>query len=170
MTKTNLRQITKQGRATTLAVIIILQALCALFFAADVVLDLAEGGHLDDVHLLIEGIASFALVGGVVLLMMELRDLLHRLEAMEVGVRAARGEMANLMDTFFNEWKLTPSEREIALYVLKGLDNETIAGFRQTAPGTVRAQCTRIYAKAGVDSRSQLLSVFVEELFANDPV
>jgi len=30
----------------------------------------------------------------------------------------------------------------------------------------VRAQCAKIYAKAGVDGRSQLLSVFLEELFA----
>lgn len=35
---------------------------------------------------------------------------------------------------------------------------------RGTAPGTVRAQCTAVYGKAGVDGRAQLFSVFMEEL------
>ena len=39
---------------------------------------------------------------------------------------------------------------------------------RGTAPGTVRAQCTSIYAKAGVDGRAQLFSVFMEELLAGE--
>lgn len=148
-----------------LAVIIILQALCAMFFLADVIIDLSEGGHLDDIHLVFEGVAALALICGVVYLMYELRDLLSRMEAMDVGIRAARGEMTTLIDVFFDQWQLTPSEREIAQFILKGISNEAIAQMRGTAPSTVRAQCTRIYQKAEVDGRAQLLSVFMEELF-----
>jgi DNA-binding CsgD family transcriptional regulator len=68
------------------------------------------------------------------------------------------------IENFFERWTLTPSEREVALLVLKGFDNETIADLRDTAQGTVRAQDTKIYAKARVDGRAQLLSIFVEEL------
>jgi DNA-binding CsgD family transcriptional regulator len=39
---------------------------------------------------------------------------------------------------------------------------------RGTAQGTVRAQCTTLYAKAGVEGRAQLLSIFMEELLAQD--
>lgn len=163
--------IKRERRAMVLAIIIVLQALCAMFFFGDVIADLNEGGHLDDVHLTFEAIAALALIGGVIYLMYELRDLLNRMEAMDVGLRAARGEMKNLIDVFFDQWQLTSSEREVALFVLKGIDNETIAKMRGTASSTVRAQCTKIYQKADVDGRAQLLSVFMEELFhAGDKV
>lgn len=151
-------------RASTLALLILLQALCAMFFIGDVIMDLVEGGHLDDVHLIFEGIAAFALTAGVLYLMRELRDLLDRMAGMEFGIRVARGEMVKLIDSFFNQWKLTASEKEVARLILKGIDNDTIAKMRGTAPGTVRAQSTSIYAKADVDSRSQFLSIFMEEL------
>ena len=76
--------------------------------------------------------------------------------------------MTNLINAFFDEWHLTQSEREIALLILKGIDNDSIAKMRGTAKGTVRAQCTKIYAKANVDSRTQLLSIFMEELISID--
>ncbi len=157
-------EIKRERRAMALSIIILLQALCAMFFIGDVIYDLSQGDHLDDLHLILEAIAALALIAGVIYLMHELRDLLNRMAAMEFGIRAARGEMANLIDTFFNQWQLTQSEREIALLILKGIDNDSIAKMRGTAQGTVRAQCTQIYAKAEVDGRAQLLSIFMEEL------
>ncbi len=154
----------RERRAMTLAAIILLQALCAMFFIGDVIVDLRDGDHLDDIHLILEAVAALALSAGVIYLMRELRDLLARMAAMELGIRAARGEMANLINGFFDQWRLSPSEREIALLILKGIDNDSIAKMRGTAQGTVRAQCTAIYAKAQVDGRAQLLSIFMEEL------
>lgn len=172
MTRPDVRQTDKntntKRRATLLAVIIVLQALCALFFAGDVIFDLREGGHLDDIHLIAEAVAAVVLSAGTVVLMLELRRLLSRMREMNVGLKAARGEMASLVEQTFSEWQLTPSEREIALFILKGLDNESIARLRNTAQGTVRAQSAGIYAKAQVDGRAQFLSVFMEELFAFD--
>ncbi len=153
-----------ERRAMVLAALILVQALCAMFFIGDLIFDLSQGDHLDDLHMILEAVAAVALTAGVIYLMRELRDLTNRMAAMELGIRAARGEMANLIDAFFDQWRLTPSEREIALMVLKGIDNESIAQMRGTASSTVRAQCTRIYAKAGVDGRAQLLSIFMEEL------
>lgn len=159
--------LTQERRAATLAVIILFQALCALFFIGDVIVDLQGGDGLIELHLAIEASVALALVAGVVFLMLELRLVMQRVAAMETGLRAARGEMAELVDSFFDQWSLTPSERDVALMILKGIENEAIADMRGTAPGTVRAQSAKIYAKAGVDGRSQLLSVFLEELFAN---
>jgi DNA-binding NarL/FixJ family response regulator len=78
----------------------------------------------------------------------------------------ASGAFAEVLDVFFSQWALTPAERDVALMVLKGLENEQIAAARGSAVGTIRAQTTRIYAKAGVNSRAQLMSVFIEELLA----
>lgn len=157
---------TPRRRIAALSLLIVVQALCAVFFMADVVGDFlsAEDGGL---HLDLEAMAALALCAGVALLLVELRDMLRRMDSMDRGLRAARGDMADLIERFFARWSLTPSEREVAMLVLKGFDNEAIAGMRGVAGGTVRAQTARIYAKAGVDGRAQLFSVFMEELLTD---
>ena len=159
---------TKQRRATTLAGIIILQALCALFFIGDVITDLRHGAHLDDLHLGLEAIAAIALVAGVAFLLVELRRLLARMDDMDTGLMVARGQMAEVMSRFFADWHLTEAERDVAIMILKGLDNEAIAQVRNTAPGTVRAQATGIYAKSDTHGRAQFVSLFMEELMSGD--
>ena len=159
--------VTTERRAATLAALIVLQALCAIFFIGDVVIDFASGGDRGDVHIVIEAMAAVALTAGVLYLMFELRRLLQRMERMEIGLRAARGEMVTIIEGFFEDWALSAAERDVALLLLKGFDNETIASVRGTAKGTVRAQSTSIYAKAGVDGRAQLFSLFLEELLAD---
>ena len=54
----------------------------------------------------------------------------------------------------------------MALFALKGCDIAEIAALRGSAAGTVRAQLTRVYAKASVDSQSGLIALFLEELIA----
>lgn len=155
-------------RAVTLAVIILLQALSAAFFFSDVVSDFKEETYLSEAHFYMEAVASVVLIAGVVFLMIELRAVMSRMEELDRGLRGARGEMAQIIDAFFEEWNLTPSEKDVGLLILKGFDNEAIAEFRGTATGTIRAQSTRIYSKAGVESRAQLFSVFLEELLAGE--
>ncbi|SFI43452.1 helix-turn-helix transcriptional regulator [Jannaschia pohangensis] len=158
----------KTRRATTLAAIILLQALCALFFIGDVVTDLLEGAAFVDLHFGVETLAAIALLIGVAFMMLELRLLLSRMDQMDTGLMIARGRMAEVMQGFFDDWHLTEAERDVAIMVLKGLDNTPIAEVRQTAAGTVRAQTTSIYAKSGTSGRPQFVSLFVEELMSGD--
>lgn len=155
-------------QAATLAALIVAQGLCAAFFIGDVIADIGVDVEESRFHLPLEAFVATVMIFGVIYFMIELRRLLARIAAMDTGLRAARGEMSDVIDGFFTDWALTPAERDVALMVLKGIDNDTIAGLRGTAPGTVRAQCTKIYGKAGVDGRAQLLSVFMEELLADD--
>ena len=64
----------------------------------------------------------------------------------------------------FIQWQLTRAEADVALFALKGCDVHQIAAMRSVAEGTVRAQLTRIYAKAGVHSLSALIASFLDEL------
>lgn len=157
---------TKERRATALAGLILLQALCALFFIGDVIEDFHAGGQFNDPHLLLESVAAVALIGGVILLMIELRGLLSRMYDMQTGLEIAHGQLAEIVAGFFDDWNLTNAERNVAIMILKGLDNNAIAQVRNTAPGTVRAQTTSIYAKSASDGRAQFISLFVEELLA----
>lgn len=158
----------KERRATVLAGIIILQSLCALFFIGDVIVDLSGGGHLKDLHLGLELLAAVALVGGVIFMMVELRHLLARMDVMDAGLMVARGQVAQVMEEFFEDWNLTPAERDVAIMILKGLENEAIAQVRNTALGTVRAQTASVYSKSGTHGRAQFVSLFMEELMAGD--
>ena len=65
---------------------------------------------------------------------------------------------------------LTPSERDVALFAIKGMSTAEIASLRSTSEGTVKAQTNAIYRKAGVSGRSQLLSLFIEDLMRDDGV
>lgn len=156
-----------ERRAATLAALIIILTLCAIFFVIDAFDDIAEDGT--GWHLTLEMLATATLLVSVLLMMIELRDLLRRMQSLDRGIRAARGDMAGLIDSFFTRWGLTPAERDVALLILKGFDNEAIAGMRGVAVGTIRAQTARIYDKSGVDGRAQLFSVFMEELLAEEP-
>jgi len=153
-------------RATALAVLIVANVMCTVFFAMDVITDFESFGSQEAFHLIVEAVAAVVLFVGTSFMLLELRRILQRNASMEIGLRAARGEMQAVIDKFFAEWRLSDAERDVALLLLKGLDNETIASIRGTATGTVRAQCASIYAKAGVDGRSQLMSVFMEELLS----
>ena len=157
---------TRERRATVLAGLILLQALCAVFFIGDVIEDFREDWHLDNPHLLLESVAAVALIAGVIFLMIELRGLLSRMSEMQTGLEIANGHLAEVIQGFFEDWNLTNAERDVAIMILKGLDNEAIAQVRNTASGTVRAQATKIYAKSATDGRAQFISVFVEELLA----
>ena len=159
---------TKERRATVLAGLILLQGLSALFFVGDVFFDFRDDGHLDDPHLLLEMIAAVALIGGVIFLMIELRRLLSRMSDMQTGLDIAHGHMATIVEEFFDDWNLTRAEKDVAIMILKGLDNDAIARARNTASGTVRAQTTSIYAKSQSDGRAQFISLFVEELIVGN--
>ena len=76
----------------------------------------------------------------------------------------------DLLEERFAEWALSPAERDVALFAIKGMSTAEIGVLRQTSEGTVKAQTNAIYRKAGVTGRPQLLSVFIEDLMRDDMV
>lgn len=62
------------------------------------------------------------------------------------------------------EWQLTPSEKEIAFMLLKGLSLKEIADVRSVSERTVRQQSISIYQKANLAGRAELSAFFLEDL------
>lgn len=154
-------------RARWIAAVVCLQAIAAVFFVADEIADIASGtGSL--VHLVVEGMIAAALMLGVVLNAWHLRELLADAGRARATIQAASGAMAELMTLRFSEWRLTGAEADVALLALKGFNTDEIARFRNAAPGTVRAQLARIYAKADVRSRAGLVGLFIEDLMSGE--
>jgi DNA-binding CsgD family transcriptional regulator len=112
--------------------------------------------------------ASIGLVLGLVVGgLLVIRALKDRNSA-EERLRRASGAFADLLQEKFAEWGLTASERDVALFAIKGMSTADIAGLRSTSEGTVKAQTNAIYRKAGVSGRSQLLSLFIDDLMRDD--
>ena len=156
------------GRRRGLLTVLILQIACIAFLLTESALDLF-GIELEEIlgtRNMLEIIVVAVLAVGALLTVRELHRLSRRNARVEEQLRAASGAFGDLLEEHFNDWGLTDAEREVAIMAIKGLSMAEIAAVRETADGTVKAQCNRIYKKAGVSGRQQLLSLFVEELMA----
>lgn len=150
---------------------IIVQFVTALFFVvtiADSVFSLGIGPINWQIYEFIQLGAAVGLILGVLLGAIALRQIFLRSARAEKQLRIASGALAEVMQNHFVEWGLTPAEKDVALFALKGLTLLEIADLRATSEGTVKAQTNAIYRKAGVNSRSQLMSLFIEELMQGD--
>ena len=150
-------------------VLFAIQALCAVFFISDIVLSvlgLRARPIAWETKEMLELGAALGLVIGLVLGAVALLRSLRRTAQVEGQLRAASGAFMDLLYERFGEWSLTPAERDVALFAIKGLSTPDIARMRNTSEGTVKAQTNAIYRKAGVSGRPQLLSLFIEDLMS----
>ena len=156
-------------RPESLWVLFALQSFCAVFFLGEGVAE--EFGVSTDIigldHEIFESVLALALIASLAFTGMEIRDLRNRQKEMESQLKAASGEFAGLLNDHFEQWSLTKSERDVALLVIKGFSIAEIARIRETKEGTIKSQSNAIYRKAGVTGRTQLVSMFIEELMAN---
>jgi DNA-binding CsgD family transcriptional regulator len=154
-------------RITRVAAVVVVQAVAAAFFLADAAIDVAEDGL--GFHIAIETLIALALIAGVALGAWQTRRMIEQAQRDAISLRLARGAIADVMTARFGEWGLSDAESEVALFALKGFETAEIAELRGVAEGTVRAQLTSVYAKAGVSSRHSLASLFLDELIEVTP-
>jgi DNA-binding CsgD family transcriptional regulator len=153
-----------------LVLLLAVQALCALFFVSDIVLSVLGvpraplGWHLREI---MEIGAALGLVIGLVSSALLFQHSFRQLDAAEARIERTTTDFMILVDRHFTEWGLTPAERDVALFALKGLSIAEIARLRTTSEGTVKAQTNAIYRKAGVSGRNQLMSLFIDDLMAD---
>jgi DNA-binding CsgD family transcriptional regulator len=71
----------------------------------------------------------------------------------------------------FDDWRLTPAEKDVALMLLKGFSMKEIANLRGISERTARQQATTVYGKAGLTGRAALSAYFLEDLLlpSTDP-
>jgi DNA-binding CsgD family transcriptional regulator len=154
------------GRIALLAIFAV-QALCAFFFVSDIlssVFGLRSTPVSWEVRELLEIGAALGLILGLVLGGLALRESFRQRRLAEERLRRASGAFMDLLEERFAGWALTPAERDVALFAIKGMTTAEIAQLRSTSEGTVKAQTNAIYRKAGVTGRPQLLSLFIEDL------
>ncbi len=72
--------------------------------------------------------------------------------------------LSEAIDKQLSAWSLSPSEKDIALLLLKGLSLKEIADIREVSERTVRQQSTSIYQKSNLSGRAELSAFFLEDL------
>ena len=152
-----------------LVVLFVVQAFCALFFVSDIVFSVLGVYPVPlawNTREVIEIGAAIGLVLGLVFGALALRRSLRELRQAEARLHRASSAFMDILNERFAEWRLTPAERDVALFAIKGLSLQDIAQLRSTSEGTVKAQTNAIYRKAGVTGRSQLLSLFIDDMMA----
>jgi DNA-binding CsgD family transcriptional regulator len=149
---------------------------------------IVAGGALDlyldepqrwlSVHVFIEGALMLVSATVGVLLWRAWRSTAHDLRAAERSLSSARLEqaawqeraeraltgLASAINDQFTIWGLTPSEREVALLLLKGHGHKQIAAQTNRSESTVRQHAVTVYSKSGQQGRSELAAFFLEGL------
>jgi DNA-binding CsgD family transcriptional regulator len=117
----------------------------------------------DDLH-----VWEFLIVGclliAVVILGIEVRRMQRYQVTLEDKISAASGAFSDLLEARFEDWKFSEAERSVTKLLLKGCSIAEIAEIRESKEGTFKAQTNSIYKKSGDSGKSQLLSVFLEDL------
>lgn len=154
-----------------IAAVLVVQALCAVFFVSDILSSLF-GIYTRplawEIRELLEILAATGLILGLLLGAVMFQRIMRERNVAQERLRRASGAFMDLLEERFTEWALTPAERDVALFAIKGLSTSEIATLRTTSEGTVKAQTNAIYRKAGVSGRPQLLSLFIDDLMRDD--
>src|SRR5690349_8901833 len=85
-------------------------------------------------------------------------------DAWKASAQTALEGLGRAIDAQFTTWQLTPTEREIALMLLKGYGLKEIAALTTRSERTVRQHASVVYEKAGVAGRAELAAYFLKDL------
>lgn len=147
-----------------------------LIVVGDLATDYSQG--VSTLHVFAEGLVIALVLGGVTLLGRRWRRLRRQTRELEEKLQVSREDakrwrreakdalegLGEAIDRQFDRWELTPAEREVALFLLKGFSHKEIAEYRDVSDRTVRQQAHAVYEKADVAGRAQLSAFFLEDL------
>lgn len=143
-----------------------LQVACAVFFFSDVVSDYLEDSTAaaSRLHLYVETAAAVSLFAAIAVEARLLVWLLRRKAHLEQAASVASQALHDVIEAHCDRWRLTPAERDITLFLVKGLSIAEIAQARGNAEGTVKSHLNAIYRKSGTSGRGDLLSLLIDGL------
>ncbi len=147
------------------------QVVCAVFFLSDVIDDFREVGAMavERVHLYFELAATISLFAAIVLESRYFLAFLRRQAKLEESATIASAAVQDVIYAHFDAWKLTPAERDIANFLVKGSSIAEIAALRGSAEGTIKSHLNAIYRKSGANGRGELMAEILDSLMAAPP-
>lgn len=85
-------------------------------------------------------------------------------DAWRARAQTALDGLGSAISERFDAWELTPTEREIALLLLKGKSHKEIAYQTSRGERTVRQHAVSVYHKSGLGGRAELAAFFLEDV------
>lgn len=161
--------LTPQIRArepVVLGLLIVAQIVCAAFFLGDLMHDVRVTGTFLalDPHLYVEAVAAVVLLGSVIVEIRIVQRLLQRKARLEANLSMASAAVHDVIEAHFDNWGLTPAEKDVATFLVKGLSTAEIASVRGNAEGTVKAHLHGLYRKSGTRNRAEVLSLLIDSM------
>ena len=151
-----------------LVLLFCVQFVSAGVFVSDILLNILGASRAPiswQVREIIEIGAALGLVLGAIFGIFLLRKSVALSRRTQSQLRVASGAFHELLEDHFEQWSLSPAERDVALFTIKGMTIQEISDLRNTSEGTIKAQLNAIYRKSGTTNRTALLGVFVDALF-----
>jgi len=140
-----------------------------LFFVYDIVSDFLDDSE-SVLHIAVELLVFLAVSAALFMELRRVRSLKTDVSRERARVARLSGELMAVMRSQFARWRLSPSEAEVALLLIKGLSMKEISQARSVGEKTVRQQATAVYAKAGCAGRHELAAHFIEDLLSEGPI
>jgi len=137
------------------------------FFAYDIISDLSDGTD-SYIHITLEIIIFLAITAVLFQELKHVASLNKTVQGEKDKTARLSGQLFEVMNKQFSDWKLSPSEHEVAILLIKGLSMKEISEMRNVKEKTVRQQATQIYAKSGYAGRHELAAHFIEDLMMED--
>ena len=162
----------------------LLLLILAMFVMAVVDVSLDDPRSVMDPHLLVE-LTLVALCGGGVVVLARgwlresrsveelgavLEERALELEAWKERSRDVSEAFRRAIDTQLAAWRLTPTETEVARFLLEGYSHKEIAAATGRSERTVRQHATVVYRKSGLGGRAELSAFFLQGLMAGGEV
>jgi len=155
----------KDRTALVLIGVIGVQSLCAIYFALDVLTDYQESAPGQRLHLYVESIATLVLLFAVFIESRQLLLLLRSRAHLTDRLKQSSMTLHEIIEDSFSRWSLSPAEYDVAMFAVKGLGVSEISAIRGRSEGTVKAQLSAVYRKAGVQNRAELLTAIIDTLY-----
>ena len=163
-----LAELFKSRDTLGLSILILVQIFCAGFFMLDALSDFVSDDYISITHLYIEFFAALVLWISVYVEVRQLLELLRRKAHLEEHYRQSQLTLHEVMEENFKKWGLSPAEYDVAMFLFKGCSPAEIAEMRGTSDGTVKAQLSAIYRKAGVQNRAELMMGVIDDIYSKD--
>lgn len=154
------------ARPALLITLIAVQTLCATVFLGDLVSDFLVPDTAKDKgpHMVFEVLATFGLIAAILLETRLLRQLFQHKARLETALAGAQAAVHEVIAAQFDVWQLSPAERDVATFLVKGLSTTEIAQMRGSKEGTIKAQLNAIYRKSDCANRAEVMSTLIDTL------
>jgi DNA-binding CsgD family transcriptional regulator len=158
----------------------ILFVLIAVLVAWDIFRDMVAGTTM--FHVVVEILMMLAATAGAFYFWNWLRTARRMERDIRRGLKKANAEttrwqeetrdlfsnLRKVIEKQFTQWEFSPTDRDIAFYLLNGLSLKEIAELRGSTDKSIKQQAYLLYRKAGLGGRAELSAFFLGGLIQED--